>query len=240
MQGQVWENVSESIDAVVRIGEAHGLPFIAAQSDLGDPEPMSDEQGVPYAESRLRWFEDTPYWRNRRLALDSPFLHAARLSSEPFYYVEGTLQTWRSTGMFEAIDVSNVSGISGAIVAPVHLPRGRLGAIVWAAVEPIDTAQVFAEKAAQFHAAALRLISSHAEASGRPRAAAGNVHLTRREVQCLRWAAAGKTDPEIAIILSLSNSTVRFHLRNAATKMGVNGRAQSVQVAAGLGFVGAR
>ena len=64
--------------------------------------------------------------------------------------------------------------------------------------------------------------------------------LTRREVQCLRWAAAGKTDGEIGIILSLSVSTVRFHLRNAAAKLGATGRAQSIQIAAGLGFVGAR
>lgn len=240
MQGPDWACVSESIDAVVAIGEAHGLPYIAAQSDLGDPEPMADEHGTPYAESRFRWYEETAYWRNRRLALDSSFLHAARLSSEPFYYSDGRLTTWRPTAVFKGVDVSDVSGISSAIIAPVHLPRGRLGAIVWAAVEPIDAAKVFAEHAAGFHASALRLISSHAEASGRPRAASGNVHLTRREVQCLRWAAAGKTDPEIAIILSLSNSTVRFHLRNAAAKMGVNGRAQSVQVAAGLGFVGAR
>ena len=56
----------------------------------------------------------------------------------------------------------------------------------------------------------------------------------------LRWAAAGKTDGEIGIILSLSVSTVRFHLRNAAAKLGATGRAQSIQIAAGLGFVGAR
>jgi DNA-binding CsgD family transcriptional regulator len=34
-------------------------------------------------------------------------------------------------------------------------------------------------------------------------------------------------------------STVRFHLRNAAERLGAKGRAQSIQVAAGLGFVGA-
>ena len=78
------------------------------------------------------------------------------------------------------------------------------------------------------------------KARGRPRNATVPQTLTRREVQCLRWAAAGKTDGEIGIILSLSVSTVRFHLRNAAAKLGATGRAQSIQIAAGLGFVGAR
>lgn len=36
-------------------GDAAGLPFIAAQADLGDPEPMSDEDGRPYAETTFRW-----------------------------------------------------------------------------------------------------------------------------------------------------------------------------------------
>lgn len=240
MQEQHWKSVEESIAAVRGLGEAHGLPFIAVQSDLGDPEPMADAAGVPYAESALRWFEDVAYWRNRRLALDSPFLNAARLTSEPFFYEEGRLKTWRPTSVFDSIDVSGIHEISAGIVAPAHLPRGRLGAVVWATVDPIDVGRVFEAHAEQFHCAALRLVSAHAEACGRSRSSSGSIQLTRREVQCLRWAAAGKTDPEIAIILSLSNSTVRFHLRNAAAKMGVTGRAQSVQVAAGLGFVGAR
>lgn len=240
MQERHWQSVEDSIAAVQALGETHGLPFIAAQSDLGDPQPMGDAAGVPYAESAFRWFEDVAYWRNRRLALDSPFLNAARLISEPFFFENGVLRTWRPTALFDQIDVAEVHEISAAIVAPIHLPRGRLGAVVWAAVDPIDVSQVFEAHAERFHSAALRLVSAHAEACGRPRSSAGSIQLTRREVQCLRWAAAGKTDPEIAIILSLSNSTVRFHLRNASAKMGVTGRAQSVQVAAGLGFVGAR
>lgn len=240
MQEQHWNSVNESIAAVRGLGEGHGLPFIAAQSDLGDPEPMGDAAGVPYAESAFRWFEDVAYWRNRRLALDSPFLNAARLTSEPFFYARGRLKSWRPTSVFDSIDVSGINEISAAIVAPAHLPRGRLGAVVWAAVDPIDVGGIFESHGERFHCAALRLVSAHAEACGRSRSSSGSIQLTRREVQCLRWAAAGKTDPEIAIILSLSNSTVRFHLRNAAAKMGVTGRAQSVQVAAGLGFVGAR
>ncbi|KWT94058.1 MULTISPECIES: autoinducer binding domain-containing protein [unclassified Variovorax] len=43
--------------------------------------------------------------------------------------------------------------------------------------------------------------------------------LTEREVEILRWAADGKTGKDIALILGISLSTVRFHLKNATSKL---------------------
>lgn len=232
------------VAAVQAAGEELGLPFIAAQADLGDPEPMGDEQGRPYAETTFRWIDpDHAYWRDRRLALHVSFLTAARLTADPFFYTEGRLGTWRSTALLDGIDCRPEllsPNLGEAIVTPVHQPRGLVGAIVWCSTERIGVERVFKAHAARLQALALRLIAAHNEARGRPRHAAVPQTLTRREVQCLRWAAAGKTDGEIGIILSLSVSTVRFHLRNAAAKLGATGRAQSIQIAAGLGFVGAQ
>ncbi|MGJ3627584.1 hypothetical protein AB5I41_12500 [Sphingomonas sp. MMS24-JH45] len=36
-------------DAVVATGAGAGLPYVAAQSDLGDATPMKDRAGQPYA-----------------------------------------------------------------------------------------------------------------------------------------------------------------------------------------------
>lgn len=232
------------VAAVQEAGEACRLPFIAAQADLGDPEPMSDEYGQPYAVTAFRWIDPAHhYWCDRKLALHVPFLAAARITAEPFFYTRGTLRTWRPSGILEGIDCSSVASGSfegEAIIAPVHLPRGLLGAVVWCSTEPVGVAEVFAARAEQLLAVALRFVATHNEARGWPRNAKIPQNLTRREVQCLRWASAGKTDSEIGIILGLSVSTVRFHLRNAAAKLGATGRAQSIQVAAGLGYVGAR
>ena len=43
--------------------------------------------------------------------------------------------------------------------------------------------------------------------------------LSPREIECLSWAAKGKTSIEIAIILGLANSTVRMYLTNARRKL---------------------
>ncbi|WP_325539464.1 helix-turn-helix transcriptional regulator [Sphingopyxis sp.] len=241
---QCWDAMPSMIAAVQAAGDAIGLPFIAAQADLGDPEPMGDVDGRPYAETSFRWIDpDHAYWRDRKLALHIAFLTAARLVAEPFFYSDGRLRTWRASQLLEAVDceqAKNTPNFGEAIVAPVHLPRGLVGAVFWCSREPVGVETLFAKHAGDLHNLALRLVATHNEARGRPRNAAVPQMLTRREVQCLRWAAAGKTDGEIGIILSLSVSTVRFHLRNAAAKLGATGRAQTIQIAAGLGFVGAR
>lgn len=243
-RNECWAGMPALIDAVQAAGDAIGLPFVAAQADLGDPEPMSDAEGRPYAETRFRWIDpDYAYWRDRKLALHVAFLTAARLIAEPFYYSDGRLSTWRPTHLLDEVDCSqarNTPNFGEAIIAPIHLPRGLVGAVFWCSREPVGVKALFDDHAGRLHTLALRLVATHNEARGRPRNATVPQSLTRREVQCLRWAAAGKTDGEIGIILSLSVSTVRFHLRNAAAKLGATGRAQSIQIAAGLGFVGAR
>ena len=52
--------------------------------------------------------------------------------------------------------------------------------------------------------------------------------LSPREIECLSWAAAGKTDAEIGRILTISPRTTRFHIENAKKKLGVATRVQAV------------
>jgi len=60
--------------------------------------------------------------------------------------------------------------------------------------------------------------------------------LSARERECLRWVAAGKTDWEIGVILSISSSTVRFHVDRARLKLGTSTRSQAVARMAFLGL----
>ncbi|WP_198020980.1 helix-turn-helix transcriptional regulator [Mesorhizobium sp. LNJC391B00] len=45
--------------------------------------------------------------------------------------------------------------------------------------------------------------------------------LSRREMECLKWAARGKTAWEIGRILGISRSTAAYHRDNARKKLGV-------------------
>ncbi|AKJ26898.1 autoinducer binding domain-containing protein [Caldimonas brevitalea] len=63
------------------------------------------------------------------------------------------------------------------------------------------------------------------------------VNLTERERECLRWAAAGKTSWETSQILSCSEATVNFHLRNVIQKLSASNRRQAVARALSLGLI---
>ncbi|MDH5545690.1 MAG: LuxR family transcriptional regulator [Gammaproteobacteria bacterium] len=52
--------------------------------------------------------------------------------------------------------------------------------------------------------------------------------LTRREKECLLWAAEGKTTWETSQILNIAESTVTFHLSNAVGKLNVANKSQAV------------
>jgi len=53
-------------------------------------------------------------------------------------------------------------------------------------------------------------------------------HLTDREKECLTWAANGKTDVEIGMILNVSHRTVNMHLYNSYKKLNCISREQAV------------
>lgn len=61
--------------------------------------------------------------------------------------------------------------------------------------------------------------------------------LSRREAECLLWAARGKTAWETATILQISESAVKKHYNSAAAKLNARTRTQAVAVAICRGLI---
>ena len=61
--------------------------------------------------------------------------------------------------------------------------------------------------------------------------------LTVRELEVLRLVAAGNSNKQIAGILSISEPTVKGHVSNILTKMGVGDRTQAVTLAIQKGLI---
>lgn len=61
-----------------------------------------------------------------------------------------------------------------------------------------------------------------------------NVFLSPRERQILKWVGAGKTYAEIAIILTITERTVKFHMGNVMKKLGVNNARHAVKLSSEL------
>ncbi len=65
----------------------------------------------------------------------------------------------------------------------------------------------------------------------------GSPHCSPREIECIKWAAAGKTGWETSEILSLSHRTVESYLNTAAQKLGATNRAHLVAQALRQGII---
>lgn len=62
--------------------------------------------------------------------------------------------------------------------------------------------------------------------------------LSPREIECLKWASAGKTFADIAVILSISHRTAKAHLDTARTKLNALNMPHAVTRALQLGIIG--
>jgi DNA-binding CsgD family transcriptional regulator len=61
--------------------------------------------------------------------------------------------------------------------------------------------------------------------------------LTQREIEILKWWAAGKTSDEIALIVNCSKSNIKFHVNNIYLKLCANTKILAVTKAIRLGLV---
>lgn len=228
---------------IVEIGARVGLPSVAAATDISSTLPPLGADGRPLAETIFRWVDPgLRYWEDHGFALRAAFVHASRACSEPFHFAGGRFGSWRPNLALDAISAEGpieTYGVGAAIVAPAYLPGGVIGAVIWATADPeFDVARAFATNAGEMHLLALKFVATYEEAlAGSDKTPA---RLTRREIQCLKWAAAGKTDAEIGELVAISLPTVRFHVTNAARKLRAGGRSQAIQRAATLGYIGGR
>ena len=69
-----------------------------------------------------------------------------------------------------------------------------------------------------------------------PVARAGS-DLTPREAEVLAELAEGRSNKEIARALGISERTAKFHVESILAKLGADGRAEAIVLAARLGLV---
>jgi two-component system NarL family response regulator len=61
--------------------------------------------------------------------------------------------------------------------------------------------------------------------------------LTAREIEVMKLVAAGRRDKEIAVALAISANTVRVHIKNIFSKLGVSDRTEAMGVALRRGII---
>jgi DNA-binding CsgD family transcriptional regulator len=227
-------------DSVAQLGDYR----IIMSDNIATRRPMCDASGAVLAEV-VFGFEalDEHWWKNGQLALQSPLARACRYESEPFWANSEGFRTRHPNRYLESIDLKHFEQralFSAAIIVPVHLPFGQIG---MAAFGVRDRERWELSAAFKAHADALmllthRFVTSYAQVTRRRQWLPTDCQLTKREIECLRWAAVGKTDREIASIIERSHATIRFHIQNAGEKLNAVNRSQTIFKAAQLGYLG--
>jgi len=217
---------------------------IVSSDNIASLRPMLDADGNVLAECVFGFTEPgQQWWTNRSLALQSPLARACRYECQPFWANAQGFHTLHPNSYLDEIELDNFEKralTSAAIVVPVHQPFGQIGMVAFCAPHSgiTDLSAQFEAHADRLMLLSHRFLSSYAEATRRRRWLPTDCQLTKREIECLRWAAVGKTDREISMILSRSHATIRFHIQNAGVKLNAVNRSQTVFKAAQLGFIG--
>ncbi|MCG2839859.1 helix-turn-helix domain-containing protein [Sandaracinobacter sp. RS1-74] len=227
-------------DAVAALGDYN----VIISDNIATRRPMADASGAVLADVVFGFQPpEEQWWRNGQLALQSPMARACRYEGQPFWANSDGFFTRHHNIYLDALSRSDFdfrSLFTAAIVVPVHLPFGQIGMAAFGVADRArrDLSAEFEANADQLMLLTHPFITSYTHVTRRRQWLPTDCQLTKREVECLRWAAVGKTDKEISIILSRSHATVRFHIQNAGAKLDAVNRSQTVFKAAQLGFIG--
>lgn len=162
----------------------------------------------------------------------SPVIERLRRSTIPFTYDTTLDSRRRSDGKANAvISLFERVNLRRGVYVPVHDVHGTCGAVAFGGDREVVTPAEVTELT--FLAGYLFSCLSDLKEL-RTRAPGG---LSRREIECLHWAAEGKTTTEMAKILALSEYTVNHYLSRATRKLDSVNRVQTVAKAIRAGLI---
>jgi LuxR family quorum sensing-dependent transcriptional regulator len=174
------------------------------------------------------FFNDWPpawldlYTRNNFVAAD--FLVAeARRRVAPFTWLEAKAARVLSRAEAELWATAVAWGWTDGLTVPIHGPGGYFGLVVLAGQQQA----LPAGRRGELHLMALMAHERCLGLAAVPLVAEPEAPLTPRELQCIRWVVAGKTDWEIGGILGVSQTTVKTHVDEARRKLGARTRSQA-------------
>lgn len=221
-----------------------GWERMAFQPDLEQTRLPRDENGEN-AVVAMGWPADyVRRWEDAQRLLTCPLARRSARSMESFMWdCDPDGEAWRGDELTEAQRATLETYreyVDAAVTVPVHRPGGKTGYVSWFGRNRGWVKRRHRELYRELHLISHAFIA-HTDAlesaERRRRARVGARTLSARELECLSWAALGKTDEDIARILGRSRDTVHFHLSNTLRKLNAANRTNAVAIACSLGLV---
>jgi LuxR family quorum-sensing system transcriptional regulator CciR len=158
-----------------------------------------------YPEEWARWFDE------HGLGLNDPVHRASQRRAAGFLWRDMKRFSRPRRGDRAILARARQHGIYDGLTVPTHIPGEAHGSVSFGwqrGSDPTPEALHFAQSIGAFLFEAARQLSDSGAANDQPR-------LTDRQIECLLWAARGKSDSAIGQIMNLRTDTVSEHLRNA-------------------------
>ncbi|WP_423391440.1 autoinducer binding domain-containing protein [Burkholderia sp. LMG 21824] len=221
---------SQSIDEILRKVEkaTKELGFEYCAYGMKQPLPLTQPKIITISNYPKAWQDH--YKEKGYIAID-PTIKACRQSGRPVIWSDELFQSapamWEEAQAHDlrvgwAQVVMDKSGTGGMLT----LARSR---------EPLTAAELEAnDTKRRWLAHITHLVMSTSVLN---QTASATANLTEREIEVLRWAADGKTSADISAILTISDNTVNFHIKNAVAKLGAANKTAAVVKAALLGYL---
>lgn len=173
------------------------------------------------------------YDSQRLHAIDPTVLHCLS-SAMPIVWEP---RTFHGNDQNEFYEQACSYGLRSGISLPIHGSQGEFGVMSFVTSDRRHAASENPMAAL----ASLSLLRDYAVESSRKfmreEQEGQAVKLTARELECLKWVAAGKSSWEVSRILGRSEATVNFHMANIMRKFDVQTRQQAVVKAIKQGLV---
>ncbi|WP_245318538.1 LuxR family transcriptional regulator [Bradyrhizobium sp. DOA1] len=167
------------------------------------------------------------YVRSHYERLD-PIINRSLESTDPFQWGLDVPSRPISPAQRKFFDEASEFGIRLGFTVPIHDEDGAVAALTFAA----DQRRPQFEKCIDQNALVLQLMARcfhwHVRRKLLHELTIDGIRLSPREVECLDWAAKGKSVWETGRILGISHNTVAYYLRSARDKLGVPKVVQAV------------
>lgn len=176
------------------------------------------------------------YDQENMAAIDPVVQHCA-IRSTPLIWSAGNFSTVPQKRLHEE---AAAHGIRSGVSLPFHGPSGEFGVLSYTMAEQLDARgrQAVAQMVPElswFRDAVMERFApmAHKNAS----LVRNGIEVTSREMECLKWCAAGKSSWDIANLMNCSEATVNFHFGNIRRKFGASSRQAAVIKAIRMGFL---
>lgn len=209
---------------------ADDLGFSSFIYALRVPESFSSARVLQVKGYPDAWLDR--YWERGYFAID-PVIEYCSHNIVPMAW-DRLVPRMSAAGRRMMLEAGEFGLADGASMA-VHGPEGELGILSFARVRGrprTDTDR-------RHTLGVTQLVAAHAHEAVRRvfDIGAPTAKLSRREVECLSWAAEGKTSWEISLLLTISERTVNFHLDNAVAKLRASNRQHAIARAIASGML---